>query len=137
MPLEDLQCLVHQVAHVVALPLVVFDAVAEVPVPVLEEVQDGEDLPVVGHQGLAPPSRYTARGSAAGAASRIPPPRSGSGEKERLKFHISSTHIPQNLILARLFIDIYSFNFFNIQYGHKLRCIALRIIGIILNISSV
>lgn len=51
--LEELEGFGDEVAQVEPLPLVVLDLVPDVPVGVAEDVEDGQDLPVVGHQGLA------------------------------------------------------------------------------------
>ena len=53
MLLKQLKRLHNQVAQVLALALAVVDCVALVQVLRLEEVHDGQDLAVVGHQSLA------------------------------------------------------------------------------------
>lgn len=53
MDLEHLEGLLDQVAEVGSLALRVVDLVAEVLVLDLEEVEDGEDLAVVGDEGLS------------------------------------------------------------------------------------
>ena len=50
--LEHLEGLLDQVAQVKALPLAVIDLVTQVEVLDLEQVEDGQDLPVIGHEGL-------------------------------------------------------------------------------------
>ena len=54
------QGLLDEVAEDEALALVVDDLVAHVDLVVLEDVEDGQQLPVVGHQRL--PCRQTAAG---------------------------------------------------------------------------
>ena len=51
--LEHLQGLLDQVAQDEALALGVLDLVADVGVALFEKVHDGQDLAVVGHEGLA------------------------------------------------------------------------------------
>ena len=51
--LEKLECLLDKVAEVLLLALGVVDSVALVEVLLLEEVHDGQNLAVVGHEGLA------------------------------------------------------------------------------------
>ena len=51
--LEELQRLQHELADVAPLPLRVVDAVAQVDVLVLEDVEDVQDLAVLRHQRLA------------------------------------------------------------------------------------
>ena len=53
MCLEQLQSLLDQVAENHALSLVVHDTVTKVDVAILENVQHGQNLAVVGHQSLA------------------------------------------------------------------------------------
>lgn len=53
MGLEHLERLLDQIAEDEALSLVVLDLVADVEVAQLVEVEHRQDLPVVGHQGLA------------------------------------------------------------------------------------
>lgn len=50
--LEELECLLNQVSQVLSLSLAVVDLVTEVVVADLEKVEDGEDLSVVGDEGL-------------------------------------------------------------------------------------
>ena len=51
--LEHFECLLDEVTEVLLLALRVVDVVAHVQVCGLEEVHDGQDLAVVGHEGLA------------------------------------------------------------------------------------
>ena len=51
--LELFECLLDEVTEVLQLALRVVDVVAHVQVVGLEEVHDGQDLAVVGHEGLA------------------------------------------------------------------------------------
>ena len=50
--LEHLQSGLDEIAQVLSLPLAVVDLVAEVVVADLEQVQHGQDLSVVGDEGL-------------------------------------------------------------------------------------
>jgi hypothetical protein len=50
--LEELEGLLDEVAEVKSLALAVVDLVSEVGVALLEEVHDGQDLAVVGNEGL-------------------------------------------------------------------------------------
>ena len=52
MPLHQLKCLLHHITDIVIVSLGVVNAVAEVLVPVPEQVHDGEDLAIVGDEGL-------------------------------------------------------------------------------------
>ena len=51
--LDILECLLDKIAEVLLLALGVVDSVALVEVLLLEEVHDGQNLAVVGHEGLA------------------------------------------------------------------------------------
>ena len=51
--LQQLKSLSDQVAQVESLPLAVLDMVPNFWVAVTEYIEDGQDLPVVGHQGLS------------------------------------------------------------------------------------
>ena len=52
MSLKHLQRLRYHVAQILALALAIVDRVSLIQVPRLEKVHDGENLTVVGYQGL-------------------------------------------------------------------------------------
>ena len=52
MLLKQLQCLLNKVSQIHGLPLTVHDAVAHILVALLEQVENWQDLAVVGHKSL-------------------------------------------------------------------------------------